>query len=76
MDALDPSWVDSTGTPVPGGLEADEARDIILAALDTDKLVSLDVVEFNISLGKPDHSIKAVEQVFRTIEAKEDTLWV
>ena len=64
VDALDPSLVNSTGTMVPGGLMADEVREIIMTALDLNILVSLDVVEFNKHLGDPDFSIKAVKQVF------------
>jgi arginase family enzyme len=70
VDALDPSLVDSTGTMVPGGLMADEVREIIKTALDENKLVSLDVVEFNKHLGNPDFSIKAVKDVF---EANNDS---
>ena len=29
-----------------------------------DKLVSLDVVEFNTALGDPEHSLKAVKEIF------------
>jgi len=53
VDALDPELVDSTGTKVPDGLEPEEVRSIIKAALELDKLVSLDVVEFNKDLGDP-----------------------
>ena len=64
VDALDPSLVSSTGTKVPEGMQTEEVREIISAALEVDKLVSLDVVEFNIELGDPEHSLKAVEDVF------------
>ena len=64
MDALDPELVDSTGTKVPEGLEPEEVREIIKTALDVDKLVSLDVVEFNKDLGCPENSLMAVKRVF------------
>ena len=64
VDALDPELVDSTGTKVPDGLEPEEVREIIKTALDGDKLVSLDVVEFNKDLGCPDNSLMAVKRVF------------
>lgn len=66
MDALDPELVDSTGTRVPNGLEPEEVRAIIGTALDLDKLVSLDVVEFNKHLGDPENSLLAVKRVFET----------
>lgn len=64
VDALDPELVDSTGTRVPDGLEPEEVREIITTALDLDKLVSLDVVEFNKNLGDPENSLMAVKRVF------------
>ena len=64
VDALDPALVDSTGTRVPDGLEPEEVREIIKTTLELNKLVSLDVVEFNKDLGDPDNSILAVKRVF------------
>jgi len=64
VDALDPTLVDSTGTRVPNGLEPEEVREIIKTALDMNKLVSLDVVEFNVALGDPENSLLAVKRVF------------
>ena len=50
----------STGTKVPDGLDTNDVKSIIGAALSTDKLVSLDVVEFNTALGDPEKSLRAV----------------
>ena len=66
VDALDPQLVDSTGTAVPDGLEPEDVQRIIATALEADKLVSLDVVEFNKDLGNPDNSLLAVKKVFET----------
>ena len=71
VDALDPELVDSTGTKVPEGLEPEEVREIIKTALDVNKLVSLDVVEFNKDLGDPDNSLIAVKRVFEQVSASE-----
>ena len=60
VDALDPELVCSTGTKVPNGLDTADVKAIISTALQTDKLVSLDVVEFNTALGNPEKSLKAV----------------
>ena len=38
--------------------------EIIGSALADDKLVSLDVVEFNTALGDPEKSLKSVKEVF------------
>ena len=38
--------------------------EIIGNALNEDKLVSLDVVEFNTALGDPEESLKSVQKVF------------
>ena len=75
VDALDPQLVDSTGTRVPDGLDADEVREIIASALEVDKLVSLDVVEFNKDLGCPESSLLSVKRVFEpemTTESDSD----
>ena len=71
MDALDPNLVDSTGTKVPDGLEPEEVREIIKTTLEENKLVSLDVVEFNKDLGNPENSLLAVKRVFDTSEPSE-----
>lgn len=65
IDALDPDYVTSTGTPVPGGLKPEEVEYIFETALNLDKLVSADVVEFNGELGDPEPSISNVKKVFR-----------
>ena len=72
VDALDPELVDSTGTRVPDGLDADEVREIIASALEVDKLVSLDVVEFNKDLGCPENSLLSVKRVFEPDMTTED----
>ena len=73
VDALDPELVDSTGTKVPDGLEPEEVREIICAALDKNSLVSLDVVEFNKDLGDPVNSLLAVKRVFSDDVASSDS---
>ena len=66
VDALDPQLVDSTGTAVPDGLDSEDVQRIIATALEADKLVSLDVVEFNKDLGNAEDSLLAVKKVFDT----------
>lgn len=73
VDALDPQLVDSTGTKVPDGLEAEEVSAIIKAALEMEKLVSMDVVEFNIELGDHVNSLLAVKRVFDPDADSTDT---
>ena len=73
MDALDPELVDSTGTAVPDGLEPEDVQRIIATALEADKLVSLDVVEFNKDLGNPDNSLLAVKKVFEAEQVSESS---
>ena len=61
IDALDPSYVSSTGTPVENGMHPEEVEAIFDLALKQDKLVSADIVEFNGELGDPEHSILGVQ---------------
>lgn len=51
IDALDPLYANSTGTPVAGGLTLREGVFVMEEAYRTGKLSSLDLVEVNPSLG-------------------------
>ncbi|OCL02785.1 Ureohydrolase [Glonium stellatum] len=50
VDALDPMWAPSTGTPVRGGLTLREGDFIAECVAETGSLVALDLVEVNPSL--------------------------
>ncbi|KAJ5888034.1 Arginase [Penicillium taxi] len=50
VDALDPQWAPSTGTPVRGGLTLREGDFICEAVHETGNLVAMDLVEVNPSL--------------------------
>jgi arginase len=50
VDALDPMWAPSTGTPVRGGLTLREGDFIAECVHATGSLVALDLVEVNPSL--------------------------
>lgn len=73
VDALDPSYVSSTGTPVENGLDPAEVAAIFEEALTLNKLVSCDVVEFNGSQGDQEPSLDSIAQVFKQChEVQED----
>ena len=50
VDALDPMWAPSTGTPVRGGLTLREGDFICESVHETGSLVAVDLVEVNPSL--------------------------
>jgi arginase len=50
VDALDPMWAPSTGTPVRGGLTLREGDYIAESVAETGSLVAMDLVEVNPSL--------------------------
>ena len=50
VDALDPQWAPSTGTPVRGGLTLREGDFICECVHETGNLVAMDLVEVNPSL--------------------------
>lgn len=50
VDALDPQWAPSTGTPVRGGLTLREGDYICECVHETGSLVAVDLVEVNPSL--------------------------
>ncbi|KAK3680770.1 hypothetical protein B0T22DRAFT_379111 [Podospora appendiculata] len=53
VDALDPMWAPSTGTPVRGGLTLREGDYICECVHETGSLVAVDLVEVNPSLASP-----------------------
>lgn len=56
VDALDPMWAPSTGTPVRGGLTLREGDFICECVHETGSLIAVDLVEVNPSLAPPnDH---------------------
>jgi arginase len=65
VDALDPNYINSTGTAVENGLHPEQVRNIIEETLEDNQLKSMDVVEFNPMIGDPNHSIKNLRRVFR-----------
>lgn len=64
VDALDPSYVDSTGCLAPNGLSPLNVKSVIDYAINSNKLIHLDIMEFNPKLGNPDKSIEALKTIF------------
>jgi arginase len=54
MDAMDPSIIPSTGTPVENGFHIQEAINI-LKCLDKEHIVNMDITELNLNIGTPDN---------------------
>lgn len=63
VDALDPLWAPSTGTPVRGGLTLREGDYIAECVHETGSLVALDLVEVNPTLDVGVNEIGAHETV-------------
>lgn len=63
VDALDPTYLDSTGCYAPNGLKPLDVRYIIEYTMKTDKLKHLDIMEFNPELGDCDKSINCVKTI-------------
>lgn len=66
VDALDPSVMPATGTPVPGGLMPDEAVEMLTALGASDLIDSAEFVEFNPEL---DRTGAAAELIIRLVTA-------
>jgi arginase len=64
VDALEPKYLDSTGTVASNGLSYLEVKNIINASLIKNNLVGLDIVEFNPELGNVTKSLKTLEKLF------------
>lgn len=63
VDALDPMWAPSTGTPVRGGLTLREGDYIAECVHETGNLVAMDLVEVNPHLAKGEDDIGASDTV-------------
>ena len=61
IDGLDSTLVPATGTPVPGGLNMEDAKLIIDSAKNDFDLVSAEIVEFNPDLAKNANELRVTE---------------
>lgn len=68
IDALDPEIAPSTGTPVPDGLSLEEGMQIITELSETGRLVSMDLVEVNPSLGNESDVQSTLQSASKLIE--------
>jgi arginase len=64
VDALDPTYLDSTGCLAPNGLKPSDVKTIIDYAIDSKKLKHLDIMEFNPHLGNIVKSIECIKNIF------------
>jgi len=65
VDALDPEFMDSTGVIAHNGLRPNNVKDIISYSISSEKLIHLDLMEFNPYLGNPEKSFEALNYIFR-----------
>jgi len=66
VDALDPSYMDSTGVMAANGLTPKDVKYIIDYAYDSEKLIHLDLMEFNPLLGNAEKSIESLKYIFQS----------
>jgi arginase len=64
VDSLDPTYLDSTGCYAPNGLNPDDVKFIVNYSIQYDKLVHLDIMEFNPHIGDVEKSIKCIKNIF------------
>uniref|UniRef100_A0A6C0E5H7 Arginase n=1 Tax=viral metagenome TaxID=1070528 RepID=A0A6C0E5H7_9ZZZZ len=68
VDAIDPEYIPSTGTPVKNGVELQAAINT-LDVLRTKNLVSLDITELNMKLGTSTESKKSMKNTLTLFKA-------
>jgi len=66
VDSLDPKISTGTGTPVPGGLKAKEAKDLMIGFVSQPKTCCFEIVEINPTL---DTENSMAETAFKILEA-------
>lgn len=64
VDSLDPGIIDSTGTPVPEGLQLGPCR-VVLDGLHREHIVNMDITELNLKLGESEKSLKNLKYLFQ-----------
>jgi arginase len=64
VDALDPTYLDSTGCYAPNGLNPNDVKYIIQYAYDLGKMCHLDLMEFNPYIGNWLKSIECLKTIF------------
>ncbi|VDK36189.1 unnamed protein product [Taenia asiatica] len=69
IDALDPKYATSTGTPVPGGLSLEEGKYICKVLAQTGHLKSMVLTEVNPSLGSPEEAKTTVNSGIELIKS-------
>ncbi len=67
IDAIDPQYAPGTGVPEHGGITPESACKIIKTIIESGRVVSLDLVEFNPRLDKEDRTLVVWRQIFATI---------
>lgn len=65
VDGIDPTYTPATGTPVQEGLSLDDALYICKTLSETDRLLSVDLVEVNPSLGNEEDVQKTCDNTIR-----------
>ncbi len=63
VDALDPIYMDSTGVMAGNGLNPESIKDIISYSIKQNKLIHLDLMEFNPFIGDPEKSIESIRYI-------------
>ncbi|MGG7177060.1 arginase [Clostridium paraputrificum] len=71
IDSIDPYFVPGTGTPVDDGLSLDGGKEVIRNLLGTNKIKSIDFVEFNPNLDDTD---KTLNNCISLLEEISDSL--
>lgn len=64
VDSLDPKYMNSTGTMAEKGLVPIDVKTIINYSFNLNKLIHLDVMEFNPLLGDVDKSVETLKEIF------------
>ena len=68
VDVMDPNIIPSTGTPVPNGLELNEAKCLLDALLVKNNLFNIDITELNLELGTTKDKIKSLNNTMYLFE--------
>jgi len=68
VDAIDPLYISSTGTPVKKGINPSSATKLIKYINDTLDVVNMDVCELNLDIGSEKQKTRSLENTFRILD--------
>lgn len=67
LDVMDPSFVPSVSTPEKNGMTLDEAKALLRPLAESQKLIAMDMVEYNPRYEKEGRGLRTVQEILQSV---------